>query len=419
MFFITILKQDQSVLGYKENRRDEAIMLNIAMIGSVVSEGDMEKLTAVSVAGNKMQLGFLRGLKKHSNKIVTFSVKPYQMWRGKGKFFVKGQKSFIDDEIELNHITYINLLFIKQVTISFSIFFSLLFWCLINFKDSKKVVLVYNTLSYMASPALLISKIFRCRSVVIVADLPTKNPNKSIIQKIEDKKEIELIKEFELLLPLTEDIAKDFGSNQPYLVIEAGIDMKYIKTLNEKKSKNFNIVFSGSLNQFSGINLAIAAMNKINNNSIKLNIYGKGYLMDYVIKQSYLNTNIIYHGTVANEKMMKIQKSSDLLINPRIPDDFTTKYTFPSKIVEYMATGVPVLCNKLSGIPHEYYNYITALDSPDEELWAKTIENIKKENSGDFLEKAKEGKKFINNNKTWEHQGDKIYKFIKDNIGYN
>jgi len=158
-------------------------------------------------------------------------------------------------------------------------------------------------------------------------------------------------------------------------------------------------------------------MNHLHDNSIKLNIYGKGELEDYVIKSSQFNSNIIFHGTVANDKMMEIQRHSDLLISPRLPDDFTTKYTFPSKIVEYMATGVPVLCNKLRGIPNEYDTYIEALDSVDELLWAKTIKSIQEDVNGHYTDRAKKAREFILQNKTWEKLAPKIFSFLRHKRG--
>ena len=389
------------------------------MVGSIVNENEIAILPAVSVAGNKMQLGFLRGLHKYASQISAISIKPYEMWKGKGKIFVKSDKSLIDNSIKLKHIFYINFIFVKQITIFISIIVNLLVWYFKNITDSEKIILVYNTISYVALPALLLSKIFKCKSVFIVADLPIVDKRKNLIQRLEDRKEIELIRKCDLLIPLTEEIAKNFGNkHQSYLVIEAGQEEKYIKECEEHKSSDiFNIVFSGSLNQLSGIELAIGAMNHLHDNSIKLNIYGKGELEDYVIKSSQFNSNIIFHGTVANDKMMEIQRHSDLLISPRLPDDFTTKYTFPSKIVEYMATGVPVLCNKLRGIPNEYDTYIEALDSVDELLWAKTIKSIQEDVNGHYTDRAKKAREFILQNKTWEKLAPKIFSFLRHKRG--
>ena len=35
-----------------------------------------------------------------------------------------------------------------------------------------------------------------------------------------------------------------------------------------------------------------------------------------------------------------------------------TKYSFPSKNMEYMVSGTPILTSKLPGMPKEYYDYV-------------------------------------------------------------
>ena len=46
------------------------------------------------------------------------------------------------------------------------------------------------------------------------------------------------------------------------------------------------------------------------------------------------------------------------LINPRTAQGVFTRYSFPSKTLEYMRSGKPVLCCKLEGIPDEYDPYL-------------------------------------------------------------
>ena len=45
-------------------------------------------------------------------------------------------------------------------------------------------------------------------------------------------------------------------------------------------------------------------------------------------------------------------------MNPRSADAEYTKYSFPSKTIEYLATGVPVVMNRLPGIPEEYEYFV-------------------------------------------------------------
>jgi len=58
-------------------------------------------------------------------------------------------------------------------------------------------------------------------------------------------------------------------------------------------------------------------------------------------------------GLASNEVVVEHQKRSSLLVNPRKKQEFT-KYSFPSKVLEYMSSGTPMLAYRLDGIPTEY-----------------------------------------------------------------
>lgn len=399
----------------KTTRYEGSGKMKIAFIGSVLTDDQIALHPACSVAGNKMQLGFIRSLIRYKKAVTVFSIKPKKQNAIREKAFNKHEERLINNHTPLIQLGYVNLLIIKQITIFISIFLNLSKWVLIN-KKEKKILIVFNTISYIALPVLFVSKIFGIKKLAIIADLPMVKLQANILHKLEDQIEISIIKKFDYLIPITERIALDYGNNKPYLVVEAGIEEYYIN--NEKypeKNGSFDIIFSGTLNELSGIELAIQAMGLLKHTNIILHIYGRGVLEEFVINATKMNTNIIYHGSISNDEMMKKQKQCNLLISPRIPDDYMTKYTFPSKILEYMVSDVPIICNKLSGIPKEYYSYLTALDIPDYRVWATTIENIYNDKSNHYKEIARKAKEYVLMNKTWEKQAEKICSFI-DNI---
>ena len=59
--------------------------------------------------------------------------------------------------------------------------------------------------------------------------------------------------------------------------------------------------------------------------------------------------------------VINLQKKCDILVNPRRPEEFT-KYSFPSKTMEYLGSGVPTIMYRLEGVPDEYYDYCWVCD---------------------------------------------------------
>jgi glycosyltransferase involved in cell wall biosynthesis len=388
--------------------------IKINFIGTVVDSVDLPKFESASVAGNKMQLGIIKGLYSMNKEIEVTSSYPHKMFKVKGKIFIPGKKSFIGRSINIRYVPYINVVFLKQITIFIGYLITLLIWCSKNRGD--KALVVYNTLSYVALPVIIAGKIFKCKTFCVVADLPIKGIKKSIVQRIEDRMEIGLINKFNGLIPVTKHIQADFAPNTPFIVVEAGFEdveeeVAMQQSTNQLR-RNKNVVYTGTLNSLSGIELLLEAFSKIRVENAQLHIYGSGDKEEIVNSYVANDERIFFHGKISNEKIVEIQKNADLLVSPRLIDDFTTKYTFPSKVLEYITSGKPVLSNKLPGIPNEYDNLINFARTSDTDEWAKMIENIICDETDFYILKARKARMSVKKYKTWEFQSERIYGFI-------
>ena len=61
------------------------------------------------------------------------------------------------------------------------------------------------------------------------------------------------------------------------------------------------------------------------------------------------------------------------MINPRSTLDDFTKYSFPSKTIEYMYSGTPLLTTRLKGIPNEYFDFVFSAENNTEEFFDAAI----------------------------------------------
>lgn len=52
---------------------------------------------------------------------------------------------------------------------------------------------------------------------------------------------------------------------------------------------------------------------------------------------------IQYLGSIPHDEILQLQRTASLLVNPRTPEGIYTKYSFPSKTMEYLASGTPTL----------------------------------------------------------------------------
>ena len=55
--------------------------MNIVFVGSVVDKQSLELLPDASIAGNKMQLGFINGFINNNINTKVVTVEPHAMWK--------------------------------------------------------------------------------------------------------------------------------------------------------------------------------------------------------------------------------------------------------------------------------------------------------------------------------------------------
>ena len=115
----------------------------------------------------------------------------------------------------------------------------------------------------------------------------------------------------------------------------------------------------------------------------------------------------MFLGQVDNIRSIEIQNRSHILVCPRLPDGYVTKYTFPSKLFEYLSTGHCVVAFHLEGIPEEYNEFIYyPKDNNADSLGRLLLELV--ENKVFF---RKEQVVFMMK-KQWTFQGKRLEKFI-------
>jgi glycosyltransferase involved in cell wall biosynthesis len=64
---------------------------------------------------------------------------------------------------------------------------------------------------------------------------------------------------------------------------------------------------------------------------------------------------------------------ADFMLNPRDPAWPGAAYSFPSKLVEYLITGKPIVSTRLPGIPDEYFGVFRPVDLADQAAFESSL----------------------------------------------
>ncbi len=157
---------------------------------------------------------------------------------------------------------------------------------------------------------------------------------------------------------LTQHMLDKINIKRPYCVVEGMYNSSENRPQPILKNREIKTLFySGMLHEKFGVKELIEAFSLIENPKLRLRICGSGDYESELKELARRDKRIQILGLLNREEVLKEQANADLLVNPRTPAGDYTKYSFPSKTIEYFASGTPAIIHRLPGIPKEYYDY--------------------------------------------------------------
>lgn len=157
-----------------------------------------------------------------------------------------------------------------------------------------------------------------------------------------------------------EYLSAKHGIRRPYVVLEghADIGMEQMKPGLEKKTHPRMCLYAGLINREYGIADLVEGFRLADIPNARLRVYGSGDYEGELREIAGRDPRVEYGGTVLSSEVVEKEMEATLLVNPRPTREEYVKYSFPSKTMEYMASGTPVLTTKLPGMPEDYYPYV-------------------------------------------------------------
>ena len=121
-------------------------------------------------------------------------------------------------------------------------------------------------------------------------------------------------------------------------------------------------LYAGKLYFRFGIRSLVEAFSLLQDSSYRLILCGNGDAVEYLQKCAMEDSRIILPGQVSPEKVQEYISSAAVLVNPRPNNEEYTKYSFPSKDIEYLSSGKPTVAFLLDGMPKCYQDFLYVVD---------------------------------------------------------
>ena len=396
--------------------------INYIYVGSSKSEAVNEELrnlgSVVNYAGNTHQNAILDGLGKLCKNLTVVScwtITPFPIV--KKIFFGRRVESIgqgKDNNIFTGIVNIKGLNFISKLVRTRRELKKALS------KNRKNAVIVYETHTPFLLAATTLRKHIDHISV-IVPDLPEHMiAHQNVFRKYAKKVDRTLLNwcmsKCDSYILLAERMQERLPMNNKKWVLMEGLFRDKISLDGVIKEEHKTIMYTGILHKDKGIKTLIDAFEMINDLDYRLWIRGYGDYADEIVRLSKEDSRIVYLPPMSHEELVKTEQKATVLVNPTQPHLEFTHYFFPSKTMEYLASGTPTVMYHLSCMPHEYDEHIYYVEGEGTKSLANKLIEVCEKPKGELLEFGRKASQFILHEKNPEVQCAKIVKLVNEDI---
>ena len=364
----------------------------------------------VSQQAQKYNLLLAEGFAENSCDVKLISTRPINR-NVSQKLWFKGEKE-TDCGVEFSYVPFINYPIFRNLCVLFAVFFKVLF----GSAKKRETVVVCDALNIVATIGALAASALRgYKTVGVVTDVPCHLSNMSKIP-FSQKLNLWIMKRFKSYLLLTEPMSEIVNpKNRPYVVLEGHADSSMVGVDNDLENKSHKKIcfYAGSLKKVYGIKNLVDGFILANIPNTELHIYGDGDYVEELKELVKQYENVKYLGIAPNSEIVQAELRATLLVNPRPTNEEYTKYSFPSKNMEYMASGTPVLTTELPGMPNDHKPFVFLIKDETADGIAKALKEVFEHTPEELHRFGLSAKEFILKEKNNCAQAKKVLDFVK------
>lgn len=312
--------------------------MKIFFCGSYVPE-EIEHLEKnISAAGNRFQHNVIENLKECGNKVLVLSYI--------GMAITEESKKKLKKLNKVNRDVYYSL---RQKNLLF-FFTNFLKQMRMNIRESDcsicyNVVHIWFLLPWFC-------RFWKKKSILVLADYSGSESYVTIFRKLYAKLQLVCIRNFDCVIGLSPNSQRLLKQHQEFFLMEGGIDEKFYYSfhyVDQSKEKKIRILYAGLLGEVTGVDILLEAFSRSRDPDVILIITGKGPMEGRARAAAEKDARIIIKGNLKYEEYVRELQNADILVNPRnmlLPEN---QNNFPSKIMDYLASGKIIVSTKFAG----------------------------------------------------------------------
>lgn len=290
-------------------------------------------------------------------------------------------------------------------------------------KKEDNIVLISGLYRSLIRPAKWLKSFLGIKVCAIVPDIPelmmTYRKDYSPLRKLLNKWDMnkamkyrDVVDGFVVLSRYMNPVVN--RHNRPWIVMDGLCHLNAIDQIDPANdiSERY-ILYAGKISSTFGVDNLVEGFIKADLKNVKLCLCGDGDFAPRLKEIAEKNSSIVFYGPVTHDKVLALEKSASILVEPRPVDTEIAKMSFPSKIIEYMATGTPVLVSNIPSFQPEYEKYQYRISDISVDGLCSAITETLSHSDQELFELGYKAREFVLKNKTIQKQCEKIITMIE------
>ncbi len=397
----------------------------LAYVGLVVPDSSTYHNPAFNRSGNMFQENWLIAIKEAGLvPDVILSQQPLRLFPHSSVIWSPRKRVRLSSGLCVYLMPFLNLRILRQLSIGLVIVLKLVLWGWSHRQARNRIVFTYNLTEPSGIFTYVAARMIRAKAIAAVIDIniPGQTILATPLRRLDFWLQKKLIPRFDGLVVVNDRISHDFAPETPFVRIEGGIREEILQRFSNNpltrkpNATQFTIVSVGTLNEANGFLDLLKAFALLPGDSYRLRIAGRGPLIDMVKKAALADPRIEYCGYLSFDQVLALYQTADVLINMRLTQRVNTSYFFPSKMMEYLASGVPVISTCTGHVEDQYSEFVFLLRDESPAGLARLIEQVATLDPDLRSQKAQAAREYILKHNSWNAQGRRVVQFIYNRV---
>lgn len=396
--------------------------MKVTLLGFTVTDEDLQEILAhdsnMPTQTHNFAWAVVEALRSSGTDVTLLSVEPVSNYPANPRWFFRGGV-FSARGVEGRKLPFVNTLVLKHAS-RFVACASVGTSALREWRPD--VLLVHGVHSPFLFYARICRRLFGLPVAVILTDppgvvLPTDSPLARRLKGLDISLVRMALSGFDGVVALTESLASHFAPGVAHLVMEGIVEVVPPPAPEPQRVTTTRAIYAGGLSAAYGVGRLVDAVRALNRDDVTLSCFGRGELEDWITRVAEADQRIDPPRLVSREQLLAEYAQSDLLVQPRPVDQDFVRFSFPSKLLEYLASGIPVLSTRLPGIPADYEDHVHWADDDSTEGLQAALARVLSIPKDERERRAARARDFIRTTRGYEAQGKRLTRFLAKLVG--